>query len=113
MVSVGDRIRLTLNKGASREGVVTGVTGSMLRVRWASDEETSVIPTPGTLTVLGRTRKLAPTTRKITATAKKATSTPAAATKKVPPTKKAPQKAVSSSQKPAEEKAGGARRPKR
>lgn len=56
MVSAGDRVRLTLNKGAAREGLVTGVTGPMLRVRWASGEETTVIPGPGTLTVLGRTR---------------------------------------------------------
>jgi hypothetical protein len=57
MVSVGDRIRLAVNKGVAREGVVTGVTGSMLRVRWASDEETTVIPGPGTLAVLGRTAR--------------------------------------------------------
>ena len=36
MVKVGDRIRLSSNKGAYREGVVTGVTGSMVRVRWSS-----------------------------------------------------------------------------
>ena len=55
MVSIGDSIRLTLNKGTDREGTVTGVTGSLLRVRWSSEEETSVVPAPGTLTVLGRT----------------------------------------------------------
>jgi hypothetical protein len=59
MVGVGDRIRLTLNKGAAREGTVTGVTGSMLRVRWGSGDETTVIPGPGTLTVLGRTARKA------------------------------------------------------
>src|SRR3712207_5848318 len=53
MVRVGEQIRLTLNKGAGREGVVTGLAGSMLRVRWASGEESTVIPGPGTLTVLG------------------------------------------------------------
>ena len=52
MIKVGDRIRLSSMKGPHREGVVTGVTGSLVRVRWPSKEETTVIPAPGTLTVL-------------------------------------------------------------
>lgn len=52
MVKVGDRIRLSSLKGPDREGVVTGVTGPLVRVRWPSDEETTVVPGPGTLTVL-------------------------------------------------------------
>ena len=52
MVKVGDRIRLSSMKGPDRDGVVTAVTGSLLRVRWPSEEETTVIPAPGTLTVL-------------------------------------------------------------
>jgi hypothetical protein len=52
MVKVGDRIRLSTTKGPDRDGVVTAVTGSLLRVRWSSDEETTVAPAPGTLTVL-------------------------------------------------------------
>jgi hypothetical protein len=52
MVKVGDRIRLSSMKGADREGVVTAVAGSLLRVRWPSQEETTVVPAPGTLTVL-------------------------------------------------------------
>ena len=52
MVKVGDRIRLSSTKGSDRDGVVTAVTGSLLRVRWPSGEETTVIPAPGTLTVL-------------------------------------------------------------
>jgi hypothetical protein len=66
MVNVGDRIRLSTTKGPDRDGVVTAVTGSLLRVRWPSGEETTVVPAPGTLTVLaasdaankaGRTKK--------------------------------------------------------
>jgi|EndMetStandDraft_8_1072994.scaffolds.fasta_scaffold564285_2 hypothetical protein len=80
MVKVGDRIRLSSTKGPDRDGVVTAVTGSLLRVRWPSDEETTVVPAPGTLTVLaasdavnkpGRTKKAA---RKKAATATKTTS---------------------------------------
>ena len=52
MVKAGDRIRLSSTKGPDRDGVVTAVTGSLLRVRWPSEEETTVIPAPGTLTVL-------------------------------------------------------------
>jgi len=48
MVEVGDRIRLSSMKGPSREGLVTAVTGSLLRVRWLSGEETLVAPAPGT-----------------------------------------------------------------
>ena len=53
MVQVGDRIRLSSGKGPDREGEVTAVTGSMVRVRWPSGDETSIVPGPGTLTVLG------------------------------------------------------------
>lgn len=52
MIKVGDRIRLSSLKGPDREGVVTAVTGPLVRVRWPSEEETTVIPAPGTLTVL-------------------------------------------------------------
>jgi hypothetical protein len=52
MVEVGDRIRLSSMKGPGREGLVTAVTGSLVRVRWTSGEETTVAPAPGTLSVL-------------------------------------------------------------
>ena len=90
MVSVGDRIRLALNKGTDREGVVTGVTGSMLRVRWSSEEETSVVPAPGTLTVLGRSGPKASSPGKKAAPSTKA-GTRTSATKKVT-SSKAPSK---------------------
>ena len=80
MVKVGDRIRLSSTKGPDRDGVVTAVTGSLLRVRWPSDEETTVAPAPGTLTVLAASdavKETAPTkkaARKKSATATKTTS---------------------------------------
>lgn len=52
MVKVGDHIRLSSMKGPDREGVVTAVTGPLVRVRWPSNQETTLIPAPGTLTVL-------------------------------------------------------------
>ena len=63
MVNVGDRIRLSSTKGPDRDGVVTAVTGSLLRVRWPSDEETTVAPAPGTLTVLAAADVVSETTR--------------------------------------------------
>ena len=53
MVEVGNRICLSSMKGPAREGLVTAVTGSLVRVRWQSGEETMVAPAPGTLSVLG------------------------------------------------------------
>ena len=52
MVKAGDRIRLSSMKGPDREGVVTDVMGSLLKVRWSSQDETTCAPAPGTLTVL-------------------------------------------------------------
>ena len=43
-------------KGAGREGLVTAVTGSLVRVRWLSGDETMVAPAPGTLSVLAAGR---------------------------------------------------------
>lgn len=52
MVKVRDHIRLSSMKGPDREGVVTAVTGPLVRVRWPSDQETTLVPAPGTLTVV-------------------------------------------------------------
>ena len=84
MASVGDRIRLSSNKGPAREGVVVAVTGTMLRVRWPSAEETTLVPGPGTVTVLGRsrTRATATTTKKKAVTTKAGVKKKGAAVKK-------------------------------
>ena len=60
MLRVGYRIRLSSGKGPDREGVVTALVGSMLRVRWLSQEETLVMPGPGTITVLASSGDDAP-----------------------------------------------------
>jgi hypothetical protein len=83
MVNVGDRIRLSSTKGPDRDGVVTAVTGSLLRVRWPSEEETTVVPAPGTLTVLAATETVTDTGPTKKAGGKKsATATKAASGKK-------------------------------
>ena len=40
-----------------REGVVTGVVGAMLRVRWSTGEESMFLPSMGSLTVVGEAAK--------------------------------------------------------
>jgi hypothetical protein len=51
VVKVGDHISLASN-AATRSGVVVGLSGSLIRVRWESGAETNVIPGPGTLSVV-------------------------------------------------------------
>lgn len=51
MANVGERIAVA-SKGGTRSGVVTGVSGAMISVRWDSGEETNLIPAPGVLTVV-------------------------------------------------------------
>jgi hypothetical protein len=84
MVKVGDRIRLSSMKGPDREGVVTAVTGSLVRVRWPSEEETTVVPAPGTLTVLAAGEAAPPRRRgrPKTAGAKKKTASTSGTPKK-------------------------------
>jgi hypothetical protein len=55
MVDVGDRVQLASRKVGHkpRTGVVTGVTGQAITVRWSSGEESRLVPGPGALTVVG------------------------------------------------------------
>lgn len=52
MVDIADRVRVA-SKGGSRSGVVTAVSGAMITVRWDTGDETSFIPGPGVLSVVG------------------------------------------------------------
>jgi Domain of unknown function (DUF1918) len=53
MAVVGDQIEVSSKAGA-RSGVVTGVNGPMIAVRWSTGEETSFVPGPGVLSVVKR-----------------------------------------------------------
>jgi hypothetical protein len=106
MVKVGDRIRLSSGKGPNREGVVTAVTGSMVRVRWSSGEETTVVPAPGTLTVLASAGDQAPAVRRERGAPKKAA--PKTAAPKTAVTKK-----TATAKKGATKKTTGAKRSSR
>jgi hypothetical protein len=56
MAVVGDRVQISSRKvgEAPRDGVVTGVTGSLLRVRWSTGEESTVVPSMGSLALVGK-----------------------------------------------------------
>ena len=93
MVKVGDRIRLSSTKGPDRDGVVTAVTGSLLRVRWPSEEETTVVPAPGTLTVLEASDAVPDGAGTKKAARKKAdTATKSSSGKKATPDKNSPRR---------------------
>jgi len=56
MAAIGDRVQVPSRKvgGAPRDGVVTGVTGVLLRVRWSTGEESTLAPSMGSLEVVGK-----------------------------------------------------------
>ena len=56
MSDVGDRVRFHSRRVGEtpREGVVTGVTGQLLTIRWSTGEESMMVPGPGSLTILGK-----------------------------------------------------------
>jgi hypothetical protein len=58
MPEVGDRVRLESTKvgQAAREGVVTGVVGRLLRIKWSTGEESTIVPGPGAVAVVGKVR---------------------------------------------------------
>ncbi len=58
MADIGDRVQVASTKvgQAPRDGVVTGVIGSLLRVKWSTGEESTFAPKMGSLIVVGRAR---------------------------------------------------------
>ena len=58
MPDVGDRVRVASTKvdQAPRDGVVTGVTGQLLRIRWSTGEESTLVPGPGSVAVIGKAK---------------------------------------------------------
>jgi len=58
MAHIGDRVQVASTKvgQAPRDGVVTGVIGSLLQVKWSTGEESTFAPQMGSLSVVGRAR---------------------------------------------------------
>jgi len=86
MPDVGDRVEM-LSKSGTRQGQVTRMSGAMLTVEWDSGGQTTVIPAPGVMRVIGAGARKRPAAKK-TAAAKKAPAKKPTA-KKTPVKKKA------------------------
>jgi hypothetical protein len=58
MPEVGDRVRVHSTKvgQAPRDGVVTSVIGQLLHVRWSTGEESTIVPAPGSVAVIGKVK---------------------------------------------------------
>ena len=84
MADVGDRVEV-LSKSGTRLGVVRRVSGTLVSVEWDTGGQTTVIPAPGVMRVIGRGR--APAKKR--PPAKKAPAKKKAAPKKAPAKKKA------------------------
>ena len=89
MPEVGDRVRMHAVKvdQAPREGVVVSVSGALLRIKWSTGEETTMVPGPGSVAVIGKVRK---SSGKKAAAPAKATKS----TKSAPKEKKAAKKST-------------------
>jgi hypothetical protein len=62
MAVVRERVQVSSRKlgETPRDGAVTVVTGSLLWVRWSTGEESTVVPSMGSLAVAGSNRAVAP-----------------------------------------------------
>ena len=111
MPDVGDRVSVQ-SKAGTRLGRVRSVSGALVTVEWETGGQTTLIPAPGVMSVLGRRR---PAAKKTPAKAAKKAAPKKAAPKKAAPAKKkaAPaQKAVPAKKKaaPAKKKAAPAKK---
>ncbi len=66
MAVVGDRVEVPSKRVGQlpREGVVTGVSGGLLRVKWSTGEESTITPALGSLMVVGRVKAGEPLAKK-------------------------------------------------
>ena len=98
MADVGDRVEV-LSKAGTRLGVVRSVTGALVTVEWDTGGQTTLIPAPGVMSIVGGGRK---------GMAKKAPAKKKAAAKKAPAkkaagVKKAAAKRVANEEPPVDE----------
>jgi len=89
MPDVGDRVEM-LSKAGTRQGKVTRVSGAMVTVDWDTGVQTTVIPAPGVMSVIGRrpAKKAAPAKKKAVVKKAPAKKKAAPAKKKKAPAKK-------------------------
>jgi hypothetical protein len=122
MPDVGDRVEM-LSKAGTRQGKVTRVSGALVTVEWDTGGQTTVIPAPGVMSVIGGRRpatKAAPAKKKAAPAKKKAVpakkkAVPAKkkavpAKKKAVPAKKTPAKKSPVKKSPVKKKAAPAKK---
>jgi hypothetical protein len=58
MAVVGDRVQIPSKRvgQAPRDGIVTGVSGGLLRITWSGGEESTITPSMGSLVVVGKVK---------------------------------------------------------
>jgi hypothetical protein len=107
MPVVGDRVQVPSKKvgQAPRDGVVTGVSGALVRVTWSSGEESTIMPSMGSLVVVGKAKGRA----QKAASAKKAPTKKAA---KAPAKKTLTEKAAKAPAKKARKESGKRKQPR-
>src|SRR5437660_4252624 len=89
MPDIGDRVEM-LSKAGTRHGKVTRVSGTLVTVDWDTGGQTTVIPAPGVMSVIGgrRAKKAAPAKKKAAAKKAPTKKKAAPAKKKAAPAKK-------------------------
>jgi hypothetical protein len=65
MAKVGDQVQVPSKRVGQlpREGIVTGVSGTMLRMKWSTGEESTLVPGAGSVVVIPKVRGASATTR--------------------------------------------------
>ena len=68
MTKVGDHVQVPSKRVGQlpREGVVTGVSGTMLRMKWSTGEESTLVPGAGSVVVIPKVRGASSATTKAT-----------------------------------------------
>ncbi len=114
MAAIGDRVQVPSKRvgQAPREGVVTGVSGVLLRVTWSGGEESTIFPSMGSVVVVGRVRAAKKgVAKKTKRPVKKPTIVPAKKSGKSA-TKKVAKKSGKSATKKVAQKSGKPQRPR-
>ena len=64
MAKIGDLVQVSSTRVGQlpREGTVTGVSGAMLRMKWSTGEESTLVPGAGSVVVIPKVRRVSATT---------------------------------------------------
>jgi hypothetical protein len=85
MAAIGDRVQVPSKRvgQAPRDGIVTGVSGALLQIAWSGGEVSTIMPSMGSLVVVGKVKVRAKKGNPAVKTSsKKVVKAPAKATKR-------------------------------